>query len=251
MIPIIGSWRIGILDILDMLVVGFIVYRLLLLMQGTRASQMALGLLLLIFASVLAQLLHLGALGWIAETVKTVWVVLFVIVFQPELRRGLMELGRNPIWHGFVKTRPERISDELVRAIQRMAERKIGSIIAIERDVGLRNYAETGVSLEAKVKAELIGAIFTVPSPLHDGAVIIRGNQITAARCILPLSQRSDIDGALGTRHRSALGLSEETDAIVILTSEETGAISVAQNGQLHYRLTIGDVAKYIEAALT
>jgi diadenylate cyclase len=227
------------IDILDIIIVAFLFYRLFLLVRGTRATQMFIGLFLLIILSFVVQWLNLNALNWILSSLKTVWVIAFVILFQPELRKALTQLGQNRILGFFIKVEESSTVSEIVKACHKLTQTGIGAIIVIEQDVGLRNYIETGTPLDAKVTSELLVSIFTPPGPLHDGAVIIEKNRIVAAGCILPLSQNPRLARSLGTRHRAGLGLSEETDSIVIIVSEETSAISLAVGGKLKRRLDI------------
>jgi diadenylate cyclase len=225
--------QFSLLDVLDIAVVAFIFYRLFLLVSGTRAAQMFFGLAVLIVLSAVAQWLRLNGINWIISSLKTVWVIAFVILFQPELRQALVQIGHNRIFRRFIPTEEYSALGEIVKAAEKMAEDKIGALIVLERSVGLKNYVETGTPLDSRVSAELLVTIFTPPSPLHDGAVIILGDRIVAAGCILPLSQDPNIVSAKGTRHRAALGLAEETDAVVVVVSEETRDISVARKGKL------------------
>lgn len=227
------------IDILDVIIVAFLFYRLFLLVRGTRATQMFIGLFLLIILSFVVQWLNLNALNWILSSLKTVWVIAFVILFQPELRKALTQLGQNRILGFFIKVEESSTVSEIVKACHKLTQSSIGAIIVIEQDVGLRNYIETGTPLDARVTSELLVSVFTPPGPLHDGAVIIEKNRLVAAGCILPLSQNPRLAKSLGTRHRAGLGLSEETDAIVIIVSEETTAISLAVGGKLKRKLDI------------
>jgi diadenylate cyclase len=227
------------IDILDIIIVAFLFYRIYLLIKGTRALQMFIGLFLLIIVSFIAKWLELDALNWILSSLKTVWVVAFVILFQPELRRALTQLGQNRIIGMFLKVEGSSTVSEIVKACHQLSQKGLGALIVIERDVGLRNYIETGTPLDARVTGELLVTIFTPPGPLHDGAVIIEKNRVVAAGCILPLSQNPRLSRSLGTRHRAGLGLSEETDAIVIIVSEETKMISLAIGGILKRKLDI------------
>lgn len=226
-------------DILDIIIVAFLFYRLFLLIRGTRASQMFIGLFLLIVLSIVSQWLNLNAVNWILSSLKTVWVIAFVILFQPELRKALSLLGQNKILGVFLKVEQSGTVSEIVKACQQLSLKNIGAIIVIEQDVGLRNYIETGTPLDARVTSDLLVTIFTPPGPLHDGAVIVDKNRVLAAGCILPLSQNPRLGTSLGTRHRAGLGLSEETDAITIIVSEETGMISLAMGGKLKRKLDL------------
>lgn len=223
-----------ILDVADVLIVALLIYRVLALVRGTRAAQMVLGLAALALLSVAAEWLQLSSLDWILASLRTVWVIGFLILFQPELRKGLAQFGANPLFRQLLRVSQTASLGEIQKACEAMAKKGLGAIVVIERNLGLRSFVETGTPLEAVVSAELIETIFTPPSPLHDGAIVIRGNQVIAAGCILPLSQNPKLERTLGTRHRAAVGLTEETDAIAIVVSEETRRISVAERGVLH-----------------
>lgn len=226
--------RPGIWDLVQIVVVAYLVYRLLLLWAGTRAIQMLLGLILLFALYALAGVLELELILYLLEFVFTYGVLAAIVVFQPELRNVLAKLGQSRFWR--LLSRPEQTTEtqhELAHAAEVLARKRIGAIIAVEREVGLEEYARRGADVNAPVSAELLEAIFTPYGPLHDGAVIVRGETILAARCILPLTQFPVTDRTLGTRHRAAIGLSEETDALVIVISEETGAVSLALRGRL------------------
>jgi len=229
-------WR----NALDVAVVAGIFYYLFRMIRGTRAAQMFVGLLLVVLASLAAAWLDLKALNYIADSLKAVWIVVFVILFQPELRSALMSLGKGRLFSAFTRGEESSTLGELVRAAETLSEKRLGGLIVIEREVGLKNYVETGTPVGARVTHELIATIFTPPSPLHDGAIIIAGNRLVAAGAILPLSQNPRLVYALGTRHRAALGVSEETDAVVVVVSEETGAISIAERGRLLRNLDPG-----------
>ena len=224
-----NHWR----EILDLFLVSSIFYYLFRLIRGTRAAQMFVGLVLVVLASTAAAWLQLSALNYIADSLRVVWIVVFVILFQPELRGALMSLGKGRLFSAFTRGEEYSILGELVRAAEALSARKMGALIVIERDIGLKNYVETGTPIEGRVTHELLATLFTAPSPLHDGAAIVSNNRIVAAGCILPLSQNPRLVYALGTRHRAALGISEETDAVVVVVSEENGAISIAERGRL------------------
>jgi len=238
------------LDVIDIAIVAFAFYKMFMLVKGTRAAQMFAGLVLLVVASLVAQWFQLNALNWIVNSLKTVWVIAFVIIFQPELRKGLALIGQNRLFRPFIKVQEFGALGEILKAVEMMSEERIGALIAMEGDVGLRNYEETGTPMNAKVTAELLVTLFTPHSPLHDGAVIIRGLEAVAAGCILPLSQNPALPADLGTRHRAAVGLTEETDAVVIVVSEETGAISIASRGVLKRRLDKGSLRSELSRLL-
>lgn len=239
-----------IIDVLDIIIVAFLFYRLFMLIKGTRAIQMFIGLFLIIMISFVAQWLNLNALNWIVSSLKTVWVIAFVILFQPELRKALSQLGQNRVLGMFLKVESTGVVTEIVKACQLLTHKGLGAIIVLERDVGLKNFIETGTAIDARVSSELLVTVFTPPGPLHDGAVIIEKDRVVAAGCILPLSQNPRLSRALGTRHRAGLGLSEETDAVVIIVSEETGSISMAMEGKLKRKLDLNALRNELVAII-
>ncbi len=226
---LVPHWR----DVLEIIIVAWLIYRALLFLVGTRAIHILLGLVVIAAAYAAAVILKLEMLKYLLGLVLTYVGFALVVVFQPELRAALTRLGQSRIMRFFYRGGAHEVAGELTEAVDRLSRAGTGAIIAIEGEVGLGDYIETGTPLNAKVSADLITTIFTPYSPLHDGAVIIRGDTIIGAGCILPLTQFPVADKSLGTRHRAALGLSEETDALVIVISEETSAISVARRGQL------------------
>ncbi|MFQ5689918.1 MAG: diadenylate cyclase CdaA [Gemmatimonadota bacterium] len=225
------GWR----DLFEILLVSYLIYRILVLWTGTRAFQILFGLVLLVAIYALASFLELGLISYILSQAFTYGAFALIVVFQPELRSALAQLGRRRFWRILPKLeeREREVIGEVVKAVDRLSRAKIGAIVALEREVNLGEYAQTGTPIQARVSADLLATIFTPHSPLHDGAVIIEGDQIVAAGCILPLTQFPVSDKTLGTRHRAALGLSEETDAYVVVVSEETGQISLARRGVL------------------
>lgn len=225
-------------DLIEIFVVAILTYRILLLLQRTRAMQMILGVGLLGGVYVMARLLDFSLIRTLLETLFQYGAIAALVVFQPELRAALARLGRSRMIRFFQKMEGTRVIDEIVEATERLARAKHGAIIAIEREVGLDEYAETGSRVQAHVSAEMLATIFTPYSPLHDGAVLIAGDQIRAAGAILPLTQTTVRDRSLGTRHRAALGLSEETDAVVVVVSEETAQVSIAIGGRLERGVT-------------
>lgn len=222
-------------DLLEILVVAAIFYRLLLLIAGTRAIQILIGVLLLVGIYFLARILQFDLIQYLLENLFEFGAIAALIVFQPELRQLLQLLGQNRIlrWRMLNSADQGEVAEELALAVEELSRTKVGAIIAIEREIGLEEFAETGSPLEARVSVPLLTTIFTPYTPLHDGAVIVRGDTIVAAGAILPLTQFPVSDRSIGTRHRAALGLSEETDALVIVVSEETSTISVAVRGRL------------------
>ena len=220
-------------DLVEILLVGFLLYRLLLILQRTRALQIVLGVVLLAFLYGVARLLDLILIRTLLEASFQYGAIAALVVFQPELRAALARLGQSRMLRVFHRLEGTRVVDEIVEATARLSGAGYGAIIVVEQGVGLGEYAETGSAIEARVSAEMLTMIFTPYSPLHDGAVIIAGDQIGTAGAILPLTQSSVKDRSLGTRHRAALGLCEETDAIVVVVSEETSQVSVAIGGRM------------------
>ena len=228
---------VGLTDIIDILATSVLVYYLLVIIRGTRAVQILTGVLVLIGLLGVANLLHLLVLGTILRLIVVGGLVTLPIVFQPELRRALEQLGRGGFLRRQDETAGNRSQDAAMAAIAKAAfilsRNKFGGLIVIEQQTGLKEFAESGTTLNAQVSAELLLAIFTPRSPLHDGAVIVRGNVIEAAGCFLPLAEQSLGERRVGTRHRAGLGVSEQTDAVVVIVSEETGTISLARGGRL------------------
>ncbi len=225
-------WR----DAVDILVVAAVAYRVLVTFKGTRAVQMLTGVALLAGATVVARRLELYSTSWILGNLWSFWVIALIVLFQPELRRSLAEVGRGPLLQGVLgpaRAQRTHVLDTVLKAAESLAARRIGALIVFERTTGLRHYAELGVGLDALVSPELLGSIFLPYSPLHDGAVFVQGNRVVAAGCFLPLSRNMQLGRELGTRHRAALGISEETDAAAVVVSEETGRISVVSEGQI------------------
>ena len=220
-------------DLVEIAIVSGLLYRLLLLIHRTRAMQMLLGVFVLAAIYFVAERLDLILIRTILAYVFQYGAIAALVVFQPELRTGLARLGQSRMFRMFSHLETSAVVDEVSEAVEQLARSRIGAIIAIEGDVGLDEYALTGSKVEARISAEMIMTIFTPYSPLHDGAIIVRGDHIWAAGAILPLTQYALPDKSLGTRHRAALGLSEETDAVVIVVSEETARVSVARRGRL------------------
>lgn len=225
--------RPGWTDLLEILIVAFLLYRVLLVLQRTRAMQIILGLAFLGFLYGASRLLDLILIRTLLEAAFQYGAIAALVVFQPELRVALARLGQSRMVRAFQRLEGSRVAEEITEAVERLSRSRHGAIIAVEQDVGLGEYAETGSSVDARVTAEMLTTIFTPYSPLHDGAVLVVGDQIRTAGAILPLTQSTVKDRSLGTRHRAALGLSEETDAIVVVVSEETSQVSVARLGRL------------------
>lgn len=228
--------RIKIWDIADIALVTAVLYRVILLIRDTRAVQLVKGLVILLLATVVSKSLNLRATNWLLTQTMTVGILAIPIVFQTEFRRALEQIGRG---HIFKPSKPLdteevlKLLDELTKAVEILAKNRTGALIIIERETGLREFMETGVPIDGVVTSQLLLNTFIPKTPLHDGAVMIRGNRLVAAACYLPLSENPDLDQALGTRHRAGIGITEQSDALSIIVSEETGGISLAQNGKL------------------
>ena len=230
-------YGIGIWDVVDILVVAFFFYRIYALIKNTRATALLKGLLFLGFLSLLSGSLQLHVVNWILEKLMTVLIVALPVVFQPELRRALEQIGRGKLYISsqvMNETDWESVIDDVVEASEVMAEKRIGALIVFECSVGLDDYIDSGIRVDGLVSKELLGNIFIVNTPLHDGAVIIREGRIMAAGCLLPLTRDRSLSSEMGTRHRAAIGLSEQADCVVVVVSEETGIISYAYGGHIY-----------------
>jgi diadenylate cyclase len=223
------TWR----DAVDILAVAFIVYNLLLLIRGTRAVQMLLGLVFVGVVYYCAQIAELPTLQTILENLLIVLPFAIIVLFQQEIRRALANFGRNPLWGLTKQQQVVSAFGDIVLAVTTLSTRRVGALIVIERLQGLRNYVENGIALNAVISYDLLINVFTPDTPLHDGAVIIQDDRIAAAACFLPLTPNPELSKEFGTRHRAALGITEETDAVAVIISEETGTISVAFDGAL------------------
>ena len=228
--------HLGWIEVIDVAVMTLILYQVLRLLRGTQGTQILVGLILVAVIGVVASTLNLVLLTWLFRNAGIFVVIAVIVMFQPELRRALDQLGRlghiRPL-SGYNTQLYTQAVSEAIRAIERLSARKTGALIAFEREVGLEDYAATGVRINGEVSAEFLQSIFYPNSPLHDGAVIVRGNHVIAAGCLLPLPEEGIVRERLGTRHRAALGLSLASDALVIVVSEETGAISVIEEGKI------------------
>lgn len=228
----IGVLSVTLIDILDIIVVGFVFYGAYLLFRNTRASQMLYGMIAIALLGFIAHLLDLKATVWLFERLATVWVILFIILFQPELRRILLYIGQNPLLRWMAKSDNGK-AEEIIHSAFELKKAGLGALLVVIRDSGLKSIVDRGVKVNAIINNDLILSIFNTSSPLHDGAIIIHEDRILAAKCILPLSENIELDPTIGTRHLAGLGLSEESDALVIIVSEERGKISVAYKGKL------------------
>lgn len=232
--------------VIDILLVSIVFYYLFVLLRGSRAVHIIIGLAILAFIFILSNLLQLFATGWLLDRFLTLILVAIPVIFQQELRRGLEKLGQTRIFSNNEVHASNILISNLVEASVIMAESKIGALIVLHKDVSLREYAETGVQINGKVSKELLLNIFFPKSPLHDGAVIIKGEKIVAAACVLPHSYQMH-DHTLGTRHKAAIGLAENTDAHVIVVSEEKGIISYAHNGRLEKNIKPDKLQKMLQ----
>ncbi len=235
--------RLGIVDIIDILIVAVIIYELLLLTRHTRGSALIKGLFMLMLIALLSSMLGFVSLNWLLTAILQNGAIVLVILFQPELRKALERMGRSKLISKGKKRDDDEdrnvIIAEIIQTIQDLSRRRVGALIVFEQKTGLQDVIETGTRLDADISAPLLENIFEPNTPLHDGAVVIRDLQIMAAACILPLAEASGVSRELGTRHRAGVGISENTDAIVLIVSEETGIVSMARDGMLTRPLTM------------
>lgn len=236
-------------DIVDILVVAYIIYRVILLIRGTRAVQMAAGLALITMVYFAARWLQLYTLHWILGTILSSLFLLIVIIFQDDIRRALTQMGQTPFIRMRIKT--FHTLEEIAKAASNLSETRTGALIVMERRVGLKDHIDSGVILDAEVSKPLLVSIFNKNSLLHDGAVIIQKGKLAVAGCVLPLSTSPYIERELGTRHRAAIGITEQTDAVAVVVSEETGAISVAMNGKLTRNIDSGTLRRILHNAFS
>lgn len=236
----IGFLRVTLIDVVDVAIVAFVLYRLYAVMRGTIAGQIFIGLLLIAAVSFVSQTLNMKLLSWMLRTVSDIWVIALIILFQPELRRLLLLIGRNGVFTTYQRYDVNLVVDELLSAAEDLSLRRFGALIVVTRTTDLSLTFDTGVPIDSRLTKEMLVSIFNPKSPLHDGAVVVRGEQITSARVILPLSAATRLaDLNLGTRHRAALGISEQADVFVVIVSEETGSISYAIEGRLYYNQSL------------
>lgn len=228
-----------ILDILDIALMSLILYRLLLIVKGTKAAQMLIGLGILLIASIASRYLELFTIDWLVQSFWAQIVIAIIVLFQPEIRRALAHMGEAQFL-SFTTAEELKSLEEIVRATVALSNRKVGALMVIERETSLKDFVEVGTFLDARVSKELLLSIFHPTSPIHDGAVIIKGNRIAAAGCFLPITLSSEVSKALGTRHRAGIGLTEETDAVGIIISEETGGITLVVDGRLEAKSDMG-----------
>ncbi|PGY00860.1 TIGR00159 family protein [Bacillus cereus] len=237
--------------ILDIAVVWFVIYKLIHVIRGTKAVQLLKGITVIIIVRILSYLFELHTLQWLTDQALTWGFLAVIIIFQPELRRALEQLGRGSLFSraiGQEEEEYEMVANAVAKATEYMGKRRIGALITLSRETGMGDYVETGIPLNANVSSELLINIFIPNTPLHDGAVIMQGNTIKAAACYLPLSESPFISKELGTRHRAAMGVSEVTDSITVVVSEETGQISLTKNGELHRDLKVEQLKEMLLA---
>ncbi|MFL3050870.1 MAG: diadenylate cyclase CdaA [Candidatus Neomarinimicrobiota bacterium] len=246
----VGFLTITVLDIVDILLVTWLFIKLYTYFRGTRAGQMLVGLIIILLSSFVFRAIGMSGMTWIVDQVQTVWVVAFVILFQPELRRLLIYVGTTRFLERLFRVGSSSTIDAVVNSSIQLQQKGWGGLIVLQRDTGLKNIKEAGTSVKAEVSSPLLVSIFNPQSPLHDGAVIIQNNIIEAAQCILPLTESDMIDPEMGTRHRAALGISEETDVIAIVVSEENSRISVAVNGLFNLNLDEFSLKRFLDENL-
>ena len=228
-------------SVVDILLVWYVIYKLMMVIRGTKAVQLLKGIFVILFVRLVSEYIGLKTLSWIMQKAIDWGVLAIIIIFQPELRRALEQLGRGKFFSRSTAQEDEeqeKTVNAIIKATDYMAKRRIGALMSIERETGMGDYIETGISLNSSISSELLINIFIPNTPLHDGAVIIQKNNVAAAACYLPLSESPFISKELGTRHRAALGISEVTDSITVVVSEETGGISLTKNGELHRDLS-------------
>jgi diadenylate cyclase len=238
-------------DIVDIILVSIILYRMLVLIKGTIAAKMLVGFGFLLIALFLAKYLQLYTVDWLIQSFWSQLVIAVIVLFQPEIRRALAQMGESPFLQSFTSAEELKSLDEIVKASMALANRKIGALIVIEREVSLKEYVEIGTSLDARVTKELLLSIFHPSSPIHDGAVVIKGNRVVAAGCFLPIRLGSGVGKAFGTRHRAGIAITEETDSVAIVVSEETGTVSMAIDGKLNSPLDMGTLRDVLTELFT
>jgi diadenylate cyclase len=234
----------------DIFLVAYLIYRGLLLVRGTRSAPMLAGLFLVVLFYFISRFLGLLTLSWILGNLLDSIILLVVVIFQDEIRRALTKFGLQPLFRKTVHAEVDNVIEDVTLAATKLAKAKLGALIVLQRNIGLENFIDDSIVLDAQLNRKLLYTIFVRDSPLHDGAVVIVGDRILAAGCVLPLSYNPDLDPNLGTRHRAALGLSEKSDAITVVVSEETSAISVAQEGTLYRNLDANSLREILEKAM-
>lgn len=244
---------VTILDVIDIAVVAYFLYRIYLMLKNTHAATLFKGLTVLAIFMLICRWMNLHVISWLLEKSMTIIMVALPVVFQPELRRALEQIGRGRLFHKRSELDEQELEDMLdnvADATRIMGNNKVGALIVFERNSGLAERIETGVAVDGLVSSALLQNIFVKDTPLHDGAVIVRGNRIMAASCLLPLTENRNLSQELGTRHRAAIGLSEQSDAVIVVVSEETGTVSVARNGEIMRYLTMEDVKEILRKSI-
>ena len=239
---------LGIFDAIDIAIIAFVIYKVLGFFRESRAEQLFKGLLILVAATIISDVLNLNAVNWILRSAMSIALIALVVVFQPELRRGLERLGRSkiliPQLSDMSKEKAKEATSAIIKAVDRFSKNKVGALIIMEGEISLNDFSETGVILNSRLSAELLENIFYLGAPLHDGAAIVRGDRVYAAACVLPLTRNKDLDNELGTRHRAGIGITEVSDALSIIVSEETGVISIARDGNIDRFIDIKTLEK-------
>ncbi len=244
-INLLNNWK----AIVEITILWIVFYQIMLFFKGTRAIQVLRGLIVLVFAFFIFQILRLETLDWLMTHFFAISVIGILVIFQPEIRQGLAKLGQQKIFKGgLYEEELKEIIAQIVSAVDILSRKKTGALIAIEKEDSLKEYIESGVKIDSRISAELIQTIFTPNSLLHDGGLIIQNTRIIAAGCLFPLTEKPNLDRILGTRHRAAIGLAEQTDAIVVVASEETGDISLCYNGKLFRDLDLGQLSEKLKS---
>jgi diadenylate cyclase len=247
MLELLANFRLQ--DAVDIAIIAFVVYRIIDLIRGTRAARMLVGLLIVFLTYLSSKFFDLYTLNWVLDNFLSSVLLVIVVIFQHDIRRALTQVGSGPFFGGDYRMAGQDL-EEIVRSAVTLASRRIGALIVLEREVGLNEYVEGGTALDARISKELLSSIFLTGSPIHDGAVIARNGRITAAGCFLPLTANPNVSKTLGTRHRAAIGLTEETDAVVIVVSEEEGSISLVSDGHITRNVDAGTLRNTLQKLL-
>jgi diadenylate cyclase len=244
---LLGPWAM-----VDILIIAFVIYHMLLLIRGTRTAQVLTGILIIGMAAfVLSLFVPLTTVNWMMNKFYSSFIIIIVILFQDDIRRVLSNIGKKPFVPGGDVATSHHLLEEITRAATVLASKRIGALIVVERNIILNRYIEIGVSMDAKVSMELLQAVFHPSSPIHDGAIIIQHGRIAAAGCFLPLAREEKLDQAFGTRHRAAIGITQETDAVVVLVSEERGSVALVFDGKISRSLDAKELRKGLKALVT
>lgn len=247
MLELLANFRLQ--DAVDVLIIAFIIYRIIDLIRGTRAARMLVGLLVVFMIYLSSQVFDLYALNWILDNFLSSVLLVIVVIFQNDIRRALTQVGSGPFFGKERRLQAPEL-EEIVRGVVTLASKRIGALIVFERELGLNEYLEVGTTVDANISRELLWSIFTTTSPIHDGAVIIRKGRVAAAGCFLPLTTNPNVSKTLGTRHRAAIGLTEETDSVVVVVSEEEGNISLVSDGRITRDLDAGTLRSTLQKLL-